>query len=421
MIVSADTQFLFLHPLPVTAPGLHARLGALAVRRTDAALRELAADQLLRIQLPPYLLPSPVYLFRQQLRPQLTAAGITEYALLKQLQDLTEPEQVLPVVFGSRYLFYTDALALRCFRLPQLFHGRDLIDLKVVLQAARLFGSLPQLHPEQTAALIPALQALGLISPAEGQGYGVSPVVRAEQCCRLFAYLQQHDAAILNFYLKGRQERQHRLQQSVDEGRSLVCCDGTHCFVLRCLDFDGQQAQLLRCAADYSVDLCTLNIDEPVLLAPTGILNAARQQRLGFNLAQAEEILQQAVAAGLQGLPDHSPQDLLAAFKQKLTDREFALWQQLGQSDPQLLPRAPRWTSSWFREMYFLFRADNFPASLISAELDFYSAYCRRRLPAQLKVYCREAKIAASLLPEDDEQASRLLYEILNYPGTLQS
>lgn len=438
MIVSADTQFLFLHPLPVTGPGLNARLGALAVRRTDAALHVIEDSSLLRIKMPPYLLPNPIYLFKQQVRPQLTTAGLTEYAFLAQLGSLTAPDHVLPVVFGSRYLFYTDALSLRCFQLPHLFHGRDLLDLKVVLQAARLFGSLPHLTAEQCAALAPALQALesrqagpaprrtdaAEMAAAQGQEMKpayVPPAQRAEQCSRLFAWLQTHDAAILNFCLKGRQERQRRLQQSLSDGRSLVCCDGTHFFVLRCLSFDGQKAQVLRCAPDYTLDRCTVDIDEPILLAPTGILNATRQQRLSFDLQQAEDLLQQTAAdkEEIAALPDHSREDLTAVFRQKLTDEEFALYLQTGQENPQLLPRAPLWTSPYFKEIYFLYQADNFRESLISADLDRYSDYCRRRLPGQVNLYFKEAQRAASLLLEDDEQASRLLYEILNYPHTL--
>ena len=419
MLQTAQSQYLFMLPLPLSAPGLRARLGGMAVSRTDAALNPAGENTLLRIKRPPYVLPNPIYLFKQGILPQLFEHGLTEYEFLAELESLTAPEHVLPVCFGFKYLYYTDALSLRCFKLPQLFKQRDLLDLKVVLQAARLFGTLHQLKAADCASLNGAEKALQL------HVNGSKLADRAKGLALLLTALKRSDNAILSFCLKGRAERERRLAQSLQDGRTLIACDGSQFYLLRTLEFTAgaSTAKVLRCSPDLSLDVTYLQLCEPQLIAPASILTKERRQRLHLDFEKAQTLLNEAFASGKdaagEALSVHPAPTLFDKFRAKLTDREFELFLKIGTLNPQLLPRLPLWTSPFFKELYFLYQADNFRESLISAELERYVRFCRTQFARQAEQYMAEAKTAASLLPEDDEQASRLLYDIVNYPSTL--
>lgn len=419
MLQTANSQYLFMLPLPLSAPGLRARLGGMALNRTDTALNQTGENSLLRIKRPPYALPNPIYLFKQGILPQLFDNGLSEYEFLTELESLTAPEHVLPVCFGFKYLAYTDALSLRCFKQPSLFKNRDLLDLKVVLQAARLFGSLSHLKAADCASLNAAEKALNMHTN------GSKLADRAVGLALLLTSLKRSDFAILNFCLKGRAERERRLNQSLTEGRTLICCDGSSFSLLRTMEFsaDGSKVKVLRCAPDLSLEITELNLSDPQLIAPASILTPERQQRLNLDLSKVETLLNQAYLSGKDALgeelPVHLEPKLFDKFRAKLTDKEFELFLKIGTLNPQLLPRLPLWTSPFFKELFFLYQADNFRESLISAELERYAQYCRVHLSRQLEQYMVESKTATSLLPEDDEKASRLLYDIVNYPSTL--
>ena len=413
MTAEINLQHLFLLPLPVTAPGLNARLGGLIIKRCDGMLNALGKAEFAGMKLPAHLLPSPVYLLKQDLNPQLFKRGMSEYELYAHVQELLAPAHVLPVVFGYKYLFYLNAAALRCFKEPDLFFKKDVLDLKVALQAARLFGSLQErrLPAEALSSLHAAAEVLGFKGP-DGL------LSRADALPFVLQFLRTHDLPILQFCLKGRTERLRRLEQSLKSGSLVVYCDGSEFAAARCTDLKEDQAELVCCTRDYSVKRIKLDLSAPVLIAPQGVLTLPRQEHLGFDLNKAAALLSDAALA--QEPPEDQRRPLLRElFMGKLSAKEQELFHDIGSRNPQLLPPAPLWAGEFFKELYFLYQADNFQASLIDSELNAYRLLCRRHLARHLPLYLKETQTAASLLDEDDVKGQELFLQIARFPETL--
>lgn len=406
--VPDTTQFLCLQPLPISTPGLNARLGGIALQRCDYSLNAIDKAQFLQVRLPPHQLPNPVYLLKQNLSPSLFEDGISEYELLQQIIALCEPAHVLPVIFNYKYFAYLEALALRCFKGADFLDGIEVLDLKVVLQAACLFGSLSAFAPQ-------ALSSLNAVAAALKITISEPLTERAASLPGIIAYLRQYDAPILQFCLRGRNERVRRLQQSLQQGSLVVMADGVHICAAVCTGLNGHTAQLLCTDRELNVYRYTLRLSQPVLIAPQGILTEQRQQHLSFNLSQAARVLQQALTSNSSIEDDRSPPSLAQSFFEHLSAAEKTLYQETGKRNPQLLPRPPLGASPFFKELLFLYQADNFRDCLVDSELEAYRTFCARRLQRNATRYAAELKSASSLLNENDEKQQRLFLKLSTY------
>ncbi len=409
MIAPENQQYLCLLPLPLTAPGLQARLGGVVCKRCDFALNPIGKAELLPIKLPPYELPNPIYLLKQDLAPEIGSEGCSEYAALTELKAAMEPEHVLPLVYGFKYLFYLQAMALRCFMLPRFFYTHDVLDLKVVLQASRLFGSLQALPAKALVNLQAAAQALHLT-------VGSSLLARIEALPAILAYLKAHDAPILQFCLKGQAERVRRLQHSLDTGSLVMLVDGSGLKAARCLKLTKMQAQLLTCDRSLQVRAETLELCDPLLIAPQGVLTPPRQLQLDFSIAKVQAAL---AAADVKTLPDTTPPPLEAQLWAKLSPAERQEYLTTGTRNPQLLDPAPLSASDFYKELFFFYQADNFPQCLIDSELAAYRHNCRILLGRRLQRYVKEVQAASALVREDDDKQQALFMRIAQYPQSL--
>lgn len=405
----ANQQYLCLQPLPVSAPGLQARLGGMVIKRCGFALNPMGEAQVLTVKLPPYVLPSPIYLLKQELSPEICSAGVSEYEFLHKLTEAMEPEHVLPVVYGFKYLFYLQAIALRCFQLPHFFYVHDVLDLKVVLQAAHYFGSLHTLKESALTNLPTATAALKLKT-----GSGLA--ARADALPLILSYLKEHDAPILQFCLKGKAERIRRLQQSMASGEVVIVVDGQSLKAARCLKINDKEATLLTCDRSMQVDKLTLQLCDPLLIAPQGVLTPERQGRLNFAL---DKIVATLNAVDSAQLTDNTPPTLEAQLWAKLSPEERQEYLKVGTRNPQLLDLPPLFSSDFYKELLFFYQADNFPQCLIDSELELYRHSCRVRFGRRLQRYMQEVKAAATLIDEDDERQQALFMRIAKYPQTL--
>ena len=137
MLNRLDGQYLFVLPLPLTAPGKNARLYGVVLCRTDANLNPLSEYEILRCKLPYNALPSPAYLYTLDLNVDLLRDGICESKFINCLKSHFDNKNLTVVTFSARHLQALNAISLRCFLVPDILQKpKSVFDVKTAHKAS---------------------------------------------------------------------------------------------------------------------------------------------------------------------------------------------------------------------------------------------------------------------------------------------
>ena len=104
MLPNLNSQYLFILPLPYSAPSSKASLYGVAYVLTDAAFNILGQKGYIKCKGIEYLLPSPVYLFSQGIDPYTIKNGLSIERFLDEAEKILHNPNVTIFTWSIRNL-----------------------------------------------------------------------------------------------------------------------------------------------------------------------------------------------------------------------------------------------------------------------------------------------------------------------------
>ena len=416
-------------PLPLSNPGINARLAGMALMSIGDGVSLDAPNfkRLLTCSLAPHVALSPAYLLRQGIDPNNLRHGLTALNFMQQLEEMLKPRGSSDVLvsFALRHLTSYNAMALQNFFAPTLLERfGTVVDLKVALDTCFYFG---QTQVKSRKSLPEAVRALGYTGPVAHK------LERLDAMFFLYQYLNRHDPKIMAFLHHTKRQRMDLVAKTLrSEQPYLVYIDDKGALqLIRLLaqSADGRVVKVI--ATDGAHDtLHCLNLDVAPLVAPCGILTAERQAALKFDLEALKARLSQLEVSALSPQAEHSspssaplehftPAQLpfYDAFTQSLTEAEQATFARLSRHDLRTETNLAALCNPERKlgQMTMCYLNENFPQAMMAGERAQYERYCRRLAQSRADSVLQELQHLAQMLPEDDAQQGDLLRRIAGY------
>ena len=227
MLNRLDGQYLFVLPLPLTAPGKNARLYGVVLCRTDANLNPLSEYEILRCKLPYNALPSPAYLYTLDLNVDLLRDGICESKFINCLKSHFDNKNLTVVTFSARHLQALNAISLRCFLVPDILQKpKSVFDVKTALNVASIFGT--QSFTAQSD-LIANAKILELYENEKANDH----IARLKLLIKLFKKLITDNYKIAAYLLRPTADKINFIRKSISTRECLALLDNTEIKIIK--------------------------------------------------------------------------------------------------------------------------------------------------------------------------------------------
>ncbi|MCR5084801.1 MAG: hypothetical protein K6A65_04800 [Succinivibrionaceae bacterium] len=390
-------QYLFLLPVPISAPGPHGRLAGVVATRTDAALTEVAAREFIPCALPAHLLPDPAYLISQDIDPAALSGRQTEARFYERLRSMLSNPDLDVFTWSGRYLETLDAIALRAFREPGLpLLPRQVVDVSGMLAFCHLFGHLP--HPP-AASLLGAAAQLGFAGSS-----GSELFQKLDALLHIVRAVMESDLALLRYALRSRDEIRAVAERAMAGGKPLLRVERLRVHLLRPLAID---AQSLSCIDTDGIEERPLRLPlaRHELIAPASVLTPGRERSLGVDAARMAEALRVADP----GLIEGCPAPFAKAFMDALLPPERELVLRLRTMEVSNFDPPPITVSAGLRDLILDCKGENAPGALTEGERTAFEERARQLAARDLAAW-RHALAALSrrIAPDDSAGQARL-------------
>ena len=409
MLNRLDGQYLFVLPLPLSAPGKNARLYGVALCRTDANLNPLSEYEILRCKLPYNALPSPAYLFSLKLNVNHLRDGICESKFINCLSSHFDNKNLTVVTFSARHLQALNAIALRCFLMPDILQKpKSVFDVKTALNVASIFGT--QSFTAQSD-LIANAKILNVYENEKADDH----IARLKLLIKLFKKLITDNYKISSYLLRPSSDKINFIKKSINSGDCLVMLDNTAIKIIKPQKLQNTLLYALTCNSEEEVKYEAIDLDLMYMIAPLGILTPERLQKLNFNLSRSLSLLKDDQKPGL----DTATIPYKDKFFMDLSAADIAFYNSIGKKDPRSLYPNMETDSQFLSKLLFLYRCENFQGTLTNQELNKYYEYCVKKIRKDLPLFLKEAKMLTNTLEENDEEGLQRIRNIIRFAQEL--
>lgn len=413
MLPNLNSQYLFILPLPYSAPSSKASLYGVAYVLTDAAFNILGQKGYIKCKGIEYLLPSPVYLFSQGIDPYTIKAQQTEEKFLKELNKLLTTPNLSVFTWSSRNFKIVEAMELRNINLSNtLSKLYTAVDINKVLKLSEILNTGKITDSDN---LVACAQKYGF----QGKPRRDEHFVKLDALLHLVKYLHDNHTALLNYMLKDFNSKRAQISKFIQEGKCLIDFNvktksleilkplDLQNDVIKALYFDGNTV----CGKYY--DLLDLKI-----LSPVAVLTPERQATTNIDANSIVLLLNSTDINSIEF--DNKSLPLRMKFFDKFTDVDLKLYTEYSMLDRMSLIEPPLSSSEGFRRFVFLFRGNNYKGTFIDTELHSYYKVCRNLLESQFKGYFKEVSGLSNSVNEEDDFELQLVKKIQSYPIDLQ-
>ena len=209
-----NRQYLFVLPLPMSAPGLHGSLYGLAYVVTDRYFNIIGNKELITCKGVDYRLPSPSYLFSLGLDPYQIKKGLNECEFLDKVSVLLCNPNVDIFTWSSRNLTILESMCLRNIHPNNIFKNiHCLIDINRVLKMHEIF-TYGQIF--KSDALLTCAKKYGLNI---NTNTSVSVSDRLDALVYMVKTMCQQNMQMINFMLKSQSEKLNLIENAINQGK----------------------------------------------------------------------------------------------------------------------------------------------------------------------------------------------------------
>lgn len=410
MLNRLDGQYLFVLPLPLTAPGKNARLYGVVLCRTDANLNPLSEYEILRCKLPYNALPSPAYLYTLDLNVDLLRDGICESKFINCLKSHFDNKNLTVVTFSARHLQALNAISLRCFLVPDILQKpKSVFDVKTALNVASIFGT--QSFTAQSD-LIANAKILELYENEKANDH----IARLKLLIKLFKKLITDNYKIAAYLLRPTADKINFIRKSISTRDCLALLDNTEIKIIKPIKLQNTLLYALTCNNEEELKYEAIDLDLMYMIAPLSILTPDRLQKLHFNLSNTLSILKSSSEDLIFNTDTLPYKD---KFFMNLNAADMAFYESIGKKDPHSLYPNMETDSQVLSNHLFLYRCENFQGTLTDQELNKYYEYCVKKMRKDLPVFLKEAKMLANNLEENDEAGLKRIRNIIRFAEEL--
>ena len=410
MLNRLDGQYLFVLPLPLTAPGKNARLYGVALCRTDANLNPLSEYEILKCKLPYNALPSPAYLYSLDLNVNLLRDGICESKFINCLNSHFDNKNLTIVTFSARHLQALNAISLRCFLSPNILQKpKSVFDVKTALNVASIFGV--QSFTAQSD-LIANAKIFNLYENEKANDH----IARLKLLIKLFKKIITDNYKIASFLLRPTYDKLNFIKKSISSKDCLVLLDNSAIKIIKPIKLHNTVLYALTCNSEEELKYEAIDLDLMYMIAPLGILTPDRVQKLQLNLSHILSLLNNApqnLALNTETIPYKEK------FFMSLNAADLSFYDSIGKKDPRSLYPNMETDSQVLSNHLFLYRCENFQGTLTNQELNKYYDYCVKKMHKDLPVFLKEAKMLANNLEENDEEGLKQIRSIIKFAEEL--
>lgn len=408
-----NRQYLFVLPLPMSAPGLPGSLYGLAYVVTDRYFNIIGNKELITCKGVDYRLPSPSYLFSLGLDPYQIKKGLNECEFLDKVSVLLCNPNVDIFTWSSRNLTILESMCLRNIHPNNIFKNiHCLIDINRVLKMHEIF-TYGQIF--KSDALLTCAKKYGLNI---NTNTSVSVFDRLDALVYMVKTMCQQNMQMINFMLKSQNEKLNLIENAINQGKYLVDYNvKEHCIevlkplrlfddYLEALYFDG--ANVLK--KNYL-------INEFHVFSPAGVLTQDRQSLTGINLNEVLMAISAREHSAFEEDKVNIP--LSQSFFKNFTQTDLKTYDEYMTVQKEALGMAPLSCSLNFRNLVFMLRGSNYRNTMLDNELQLYYKKCTSAIQAQLPLYAGELKAVLGRVNENSEDELKLVEKIRTYPENI--
>lgn len=420
---------LFLIPLLAAGGSLSSRLAGILAVRTDGRGNIIGEPLKLYCTLPSHLLPSPALFLRQSIDPLLLKRGLSEYDFYDRLELILTDPKVTLIVWNSSHLKVLDAMALRLFKDPAILaKPKALCNLKALINLCNLFSEKKLPHG---LTLSDYVKALGLVNPAKDADALKTIPLKLLSLIRLKDFLSDLEPKMSSFTARPTALKYQDLDAALKDHKVMVQIleNGSAALMIPInkivIGQEGSYRIYYEAAAYLDESFVKITVD-PLsceIAAPLGILTSQRLLSLGLDEKKKQEIilrLEHYAKEGLEKLEDKTAAPVAAEFFDRLNPVDTKYYLELKNLNPRAFTRAPLQCSAFFRQLLFLFRAENFPGTLIEQEYSLYEKITVQKLQKALPRFLAELKLEAEKLDEKDPMGSAIALTLYQLASPLE-
>lgn len=409
MLPRIDGKYLFILPLPLSAPGENATLYGVAFLYTDANFNIIGKKELLTCRGLDYRLPSPSYLFSLGIDPYTIKKGLTEDEFIEELDTILTNPNIDIFTWSIRNLQITEYMSLRLFRTADILKRvHALVDINKVLKLHELLTEGKTVNSD---SMLTCAKALGF----KGQLAKTDILGRLDVLLYIVQQVHFMNGPLLNYMLKPYNDKCNELVEAITKQSFLIDYNTKErCIeILKPIDLtDSYLDAIYFNGQDVSRKIYPLT--EYSILAPSAVLTDNRQKILNLDLNAIKELLNSVDTNTIE--KEAQKKYFIDEFYDKFTKEDLALFEENMSKNKASFVNAPLKASVEFRKLVALFRGNNYKKTLLDNELQSFYKQCAKSIQAQLNSYSKELISLTNIVNENNEDEVRLLEKIRHYP-----
>ena len=410
MLPFVNSHYLFIISHPICAPGTDkSALAAVSYFITDAAYNIVAKMQQLRCTRPDYILPSPNYLYSQQIDPYSTDKGDSELDFYTKLEKLLLTPNLKIFTWSVRNLSIIESIAYRTLQDQNLLDSiSNITDINKVLKVHEIFDTG---ECSKSDNLIVCAQKYGFVSNKDESDY----INRLNALMHLVKHLEQVNPQLLRYTLSDRANKISEVKDAISKGNCLVNYSTKH-----------HELEILKpiicndvyIKANYfdggSVTEKYYSFNNANLFAPVKVLTEKRQKLINIDVASILSLLNNATADN-----NFAPFSLLINRNKAYTPSDIQFFNQCQTMNKFVIDEAPLNCSHDFRQYILKFRGNNFKKTLIDTELNQYYKICINEIRKQSRIYSSELNSLISIDDGKNEKTVKIINSLVSYINDL--
>lgn len=409
MLPKIDGKYLFILPLPLSAPGENATLYGVAYFYTDANFNVIGNKELLTCRGLDYRLPSPSYLFSLGIDPYTIKKGLTEDDFIEELDKIITNPNIDVFTWSIRNLQIAEYMSLRLFRTADILKRvHALVDINKVLKLHELLTEGKTVNSDSMLTCAKRLGFKEQLSKTDILG-------RLDALLYIVQQVHMMNGPLLNYMLKPFTDKCNELANSITKQSFLIDYNTKErCIeILKPIDLTDLYLDALYFNGQ-DVARKIFPLTEFSILAPSDVLTDSRQKILNLDLNSIKELLNSMDANAVEINPPKK--HFIDAFFDKFTKEDLALFEENMSKNKASFVKAPLSASLEFRKLVALFRGNNYKKTLLDNELQAFYKQCAQSIHAQLNSYSKELLTLTNIVNENSEDEVRLLEKIRTYP-----
>ncbi len=396
-----NVKHLVVLPLPLNAPAGLATLAGLVYVYTDEHFSPLGNKEVLTLKCLDYCLPSPGYLYAQNIDPYSLNQGLSEEEFIKKVIPLFSPDTII-YTWSLHNLKILNQICMRTLRPLNLCKEvGGIVDLNLCLKVHELFSTGNYSSSSALERMVEKYKLLEKIDDSNN-------IQRLDHLLALGSYLNTVNPHLLNYMARDKSIHRLEIEKAIANDKYLFELNihtGTE--VLKPLSIVDDKLRAL-CFDGGAVLYKSYDLYDFGLLSPATVLTEQRQHLLNLDLLDAESHI-------LNMPPQNSakPNNVKPVFFDSLSAQEQDFLNLIVDKGVPV-EKFPEFLSKKCRKMLLLYFGSNHQKDLLDNELVSYFSLCKQYLEKQLSRYSSELSTLYGMAT--DPKRANLLIKIRHYP-----